>query len=146
VWRTASEEPTVIRNEVGGDRFDRFDVGVQPRDIAASGGDVWLVACGTPGTVVRLDAETGDVLATIPAGGAVCPYQYLATGNPISIAAGEGVWVTDALNGTISRISETTNQVDAPIRVGDIPTAVAVGLGSVWVIVDGTESPSPPTS
>jgi DNA-binding beta-propeller fold protein YncE len=119
---------------------------VQPRDIAASGGDVWLVACGTPGTVVRLDAQTGDVSAPIPAGGAVCGYEFLATG-PISIAAGdEGVWDTDALNGTISRISEITNQVGAPIRVGDIPTAVAVGLGSVWVIVDGTESPSPPAS
>jgi class 3 adenylate cyclase/streptogramin lyase len=145
VWRTWSEYPTVIRNEVTRDRFDRFDVGVLPRDIAVSGGDVWLVACGTPGTVVRLDAQTGDVSAPIPAGGAVCP--YFTTGNPISIAAGgEGVWVTDALNGTISRISETTNQVDAPIRVGDTPAAVAVGLGSVWVVVDGEASPSPSTS
>jgi YVTN family beta-propeller protein len=127
------------------DRFDRFDVGVLPRDIAVSGGDVWLVACGTPGTVVRLDAQTGEVAAPIPAGGAVCP--YFTTGNPISIASGgEAVWVTDALNGTISRISETTNQVDAPIRVGDTPAAVAVGLGSVWVVVDGEASPSPSTS
>jgi YVTN family beta-propeller protein len=71
----------------------------------------------------------------------------LRAGNPISIAAGgEGVWVTDALNGTVSRINETTNQVDAPIRVGDMPTAVAVGLGSVWVTIDREVSPPPPTS
>jgi class 3 adenylate cyclase/DNA-binding beta-propeller fold protein YncE len=147
VWRTVSEESTALRYEVTRDRFDRFDVGVQPRDIAASGGDVWLVACGTPGTVVRLDAQTGDVSASIPAGGAVCQYQYLATGNPISIAEGAGgVWVTDALNGTISKISETTNQVDPPIRVGETATAIVVGLGSVWVAVDGEASPSPSTS
>ena len=76
---------------------------------------------------------------------AVCP--YISLGNRISIAAGrEGVWVTDGANGTVSRIPEVTNQVDAPIRVGDSPTAVAVGLGSVWITVNGKESPSPSTS
>jgi streptogramin lyase len=57
-----------------------------------------------------------------------------------------GVWVTDAVNGAISRIDQTTNQVDPPIRVSDTPTAIAVGLGSVWVTVNGETSPSPSTS
>jgi DNA-binding beta-propeller fold protein YncE len=54
--------------------------------------------------------------------------------------------VTDAVNGTIVRIDDTTNQVDVPIRVGETPTAIVVGLRSVWVAVDGEVSPSPSTS
>jgi DNA-binding beta-propeller fold protein YncE len=95
--------------------------------------------------VVRIDAATGEVAATVSAGGAVCP--YLRSGDPVDITAGDGsIWVTDAVNGSVSRIAETTNQADEPIRVGDTPTAIAVGLGSVWVAVDGKESPSPSTS
>ena len=45
--------------------------------------------------------------------------------------------VIDAPNGTVSRIRSLNNQPDAPIHVGDTPTAVAVGLGSVWITVDG---------
>jgi hypothetical protein len=146
VWATLSEDPAAFKAPLTGGPFERFDIGVQPRDVAVFGGDVWVVACGTPGTVVRLDGRTAEVSAQISAGGARCGYGALAASNPISIAAGgEGVWVTDALNGTISRISDITNQVDAPIRVGDMPTAVAVGLGSVWVVVDGTESTPSPT-
>lgn len=117
------------------------------RGIAVFGDSAWGAACGTPGTVYRVDARTGEVLATISAGGAVCPYSSFVKGNRISVAAGtEGVWVTDAPNGTVSRIQTATNQVETPINVGDTPTAVAVGLGSVWVTVNGEESPSPSTS
>jgi DNA-binding beta-propeller fold protein YncE len=132
--------------EVVSGRFEPFQVGIAPRAIAAFAGDVWVTACGTPGTVLRVDAQTGDVTETIPAGGAVCP-RGVSAPTPIAIAAGEeGVWVTDGVNGTVSRIREIDNQVLAPVRVGDIPTAVAVGLGSVWVTVNGEESPSPSTS
>ena len=71
----------------------------------------------------------------------MCPYAPQA-GNPIVIAAGdEGVWVSDGVNGTISKIDQTTDEVASPIKVGETPTAIADGLGSVWVTVDGTESP-----
>jgi serine/threonine protein kinase len=145
VWRTWSEVSTVVRHDVMSGGFQRFDLGIAPRDIAINGSDVWLVACGIPGTVIRLDSQAGRVSASIPAGGAVCP--YFTGGNPISIAAGkEGVWVTDAVNQTVSRIDETSNQVEPPIRIGDTLTAVTVGLGSVWVTVDGEVSPSRSTS
>jgi hypothetical protein len=140
VWQMYTLLPNVGRFEVGTGRFDLVDVGVVPRVIAVFGGDVWLAACGTPGTVVRVDAHTGEVTATIAAGGSVCSVlKGFAAGT--SIAAGaEGVWVTDGVNGTVSRIREVDNHAELPIRVGEIPKAVAVGLGSVWVAVDGTAS------
>jgi class 3 adenylate cyclase len=145
VWETFSEFPQAGRHDAATSDFRRFDVGVQPRGIALTGTDVWFAGCGTPGTVVRVNSLTGDVLATLSAGGAVCP--YFEQGNAILLAAGQdGVWVTDAVNGTVARIDDTTNQVDAPIRVGETPTAIVVGLGSVWVAVDGEVSPSPSTS
>jgi hypothetical protein len=136
VWR--SDETGSNRYDIATDRFVHVEADVTPRAISAFGGDVWIASCGTPATVTRLDAGTGQVVATIAAGGARCPYVGV-TGNRISVAAdGTGVWVTDGVNGTVSRVSDATNQVDAPIRIGDAPTAVAVGLKSVWVTVDGT--------
>jgi streptogramin lyase/tRNA A-37 threonylcarbamoyl transferase component Bud32 len=123
---------------------DSTDLQIGPRGLSAYRDSAWVAACGTPGTVIRID-ETGDK-TTIAAGGALCRQNFQIT-KPIAIAAGaEGVWVTDGVNGTVSRIQNATNQVDAPIRVGDTPTAVAAGLGSVWVTVDGEGSPSPSTS
>jgi len=124
-----------------------FQPGVIARALSASGGSLWIQTCGTPGSVLRVDAQTHKVTATIPAGGGVCPYPVGNLGTPFSVAAGaEGVWVIDSVNGTVGRIRETTNQVDRPIRVGDTTTAVAVGLGAVWVAVDGKASPSPSAS
>jgi hypothetical protein len=140
VWQMSNLFPTVGRFEVGESRFDLVDVGVVPLAIAVSGADVWLATCGTPGTVVRVEAQTGQVGASIAAGGSECVAPFRAV-TAVSIAAGvEGVWVSDAVNGTVSTISEVTNQVGTPLKVGDTPTAIAVGLGSVWVVVDGTSS------
>jgi DNA-binding beta-propeller fold protein YncE len=145
VWETFSDYPKLARYEIATSDFRRIDLSFLPRDVTAAGNDVWIAACGTPGTVIRLDAG-GEISATIPAGGAVCP-GATSNGEPIVLAFGDdGLWVTDAVNGSISRIDELTNQVDPPIRVGDKPTAIAVGLGSVWVAVDGEVSSSPSTS
>jgi tRNA A-37 threonylcarbamoyl transferase component Bud32 len=145
LW-VANDAGGLYRYEISTGKLDRFQLQVPARALAATQSDVWVTGCGTPGTVIRIDARTGEVLATIAAGGAVCP--YVNAGNQISVAAGpEGVWVTDGFNGTVSRIRETTNQVDAPIKIGDNPIAIAEGLTSVWVVLDGQEvSPSPSTS
>jgi tRNA A-37 threonylcarbamoyl transferase component Bud32 len=143
VWR--ADDSGSYRYDVATDRLARVETDITPRAISVFGGDAWIASCGTPATVIRLDARTGEVLATVAAGGAICP--YFRTGAPIAIAAGvEGVWVTDGANGTISSIRAASGQVDPPIRVGDSPTAIAVGLGSVWVTVDQEPSPSPSTS
>jgi YVTN family beta-propeller protein len=54
---------------------------------------------------------------------------------PVDITVGGGaVWVTNSLDGTVSRVDLVTLEV-AEIRVGSSPEGVAVGDSSVWVAV-----------
>jgi serine/threonine-protein kinase len=149
VWVASALVGSLFRGDISSGIVDMFHIGVVPRSLSVTGDDVWVAACGTPGTVVRVDAHSGELVSTIAAGGAICPNLSTA-GTKISIAAtADGAWVTDGFNGTVSQIGGVTNQVGAPIRIGDYPVAIAVGLGSVWVTVDGEDqevSPSPSTS
>lgn len=54
---------------------------------------------------------------------------------PQAVAAGEGaLWVTNAGEGTVSRIDLRTQETDGePIPVDPIPSGIAAGEGSVWV-------------
>jgi hypothetical protein len=59
----------------------------------------------------------------------------------MAVAADDrAVWVTDTVNGTVSRIVILSDAASAPVEVGKLPTDVALGLGSVWVVVDGSAS------
>ena len=126
-----------IREEIG-PLPAGFDSG--PSAVTVSDGAVWL-AHGEE--VSRIDPETNDVVATVPAGGNW-------SGN---IAAGEGaVWVVEtgvlkvrkpeggAVNG-ISRIDPASDSVTATIPVPGVgigsggapgPDIVAAGAGAVW--------------
>jgi DNA-binding beta-propeller fold protein YncE len=71
-------------------------------------------------------------MATIAAGGGNTDTD------PIRLVADDrDVWVTDAVNGTVSKIMILGGQVSLPTDVGKTPTGIAVGLGSVWVTVNG---------
>jgi YVTN family beta-propeller protein len=105
-------------------------------DIVTQGSAVWVATFGTPGAVLRLDAISGRVHDTIPAGGGAA--EFPGPGKPMRLAVDDrNVWVTDGVNGTISRIVIVSSQVLSPTDLGKSPTGVAVGLGSVWVSVDG---------
>jgi virginiamycin B lyase len=55
---------------------------------------------------------------------------------PVSIVMGEGsIWVANQGDGTISRISPTTNRVVARIQVGGAPIGLAVDSKGVWVAI-----------
>ena len=59
------------------------------------------------------------------------------------VAAGEGaVWVTNAEQGSISRVDAATRRVVQPITVGRDPAGVAAGDGAVWVTNSGDRSVS----
>ena len=74
--------------------------------------------------------------------------QAIAVGNaPSAIAFGEGaVWVTNRVDGTISRIDPETNAVTSTVEVGASPTAIGIGEGATWVANagDGTVARLPP--
>jgi YVTN family beta-propeller protein len=56
--------------------------------------------------------------------------------DPVAVAVGGGsVWVTNYLDGTVSRVDPTMNEVVATIEVGPHPDHIAVGEGGVWVVV-----------
>jgi YVTN family beta-propeller protein len=111
-------------------------MGITPNGVAIGGGSVWVVASATPGILLQIDPLTGKRMAPpIRAGGGVSVIEEAV--HPIREAVdGNNVWVTDSLNGTISRYGIVSGQVSRPIDVGKYPTAIAVGLGSVWVTVD----------
>jgi YVTN family beta-propeller protein len=108
--------------------------------IDLQGDLVWVGTNGIPGTVYGVDASSGKITATIAAGAGKLqdPANPDPTIIPIRLAADDqNVWVADVVNGTINRVVIVSGQSALPIPIGTVPTGVAVGLGSVWVTVDG---------
>jgi len=69
-----------------------------------------------------LDSDTNRLVAEVPVGH-----------GPSAIAAGAGsVWVSNGLDGTVSRIDLETHDVRT-IDVGDAPAGLAFGARSLWV-------------
>ena len=73
--------------------------------------------------VVRLDPDTGAVLAWIPVGA-----------NPLASAwVGGQLWVPNIDDGTVSVIDPATNSVRTTFAVGKGPLAIAESGGDAWV-------------
>ena len=77
-----------------------------------------------PNSVGVIDAKTNKLIDQVPVGV-----------NPVAIAAGaSGVWAANVDEHTISRIDPTnTSARPRTITVGDYPSDIALGDGTVWV-------------
>jgi YVTN family beta-propeller protein len=113
-------------------------LGIPAAAITMSDGFLWVAS--TQGQVERIDPATGKVEATVAGGGS--PIDC-STGNctsdtsTLGIAEGQGIiWITNKVNGSISRILAAGTSPLREIATGQTPTGVAVGYGSVWVTVD----------
>jgi DNA-binding beta-propeller fold protein YncE len=72
--------------------------------------------------VTRIDTGEGPIAMTVGNG-------------PVDLAIGYGaVWVTNGLDGTVSRIDLLGNDVQV-VEVGASPEGIDTGGGSVWVAV-----------
>jgi ABC-type transport system substrate-binding protein/class 3 adenylate cyclase len=94
-----------------------------PSDLAAFGSSIW-VAEPSAGTVVRIDAASGQPTGSVP-----------VPGGPVALAAGAGrVWIASA-DGTLTGVDPTTAvpQLAWTVRVGRNPSGLAVMGGSAWV-------------
>lgn len=112
--------------------------GRYPLAAVSGRGSVWVASVAPAGVahgrLVRLDARTGRVMASIRVGW-----------SPSGLAAGAGsVWVADSigdgsrsrnrlpgLENAVSRINPRTNRVVATVHIPNVQT-VAVGDGMVW--------------
>lgn len=122
VW-VGGSDGTLVRMDPGTGARDQVDIGGAIDGLAATREAVWL-ADVLAGAVIRIDADSMQ-----------------STGRPIRIrgtidelvADDDSVWVLDKELGIVSRIDATTGSVIGTERVGDDPSDIDVGLGSVWV-------------
>ena len=83
-------------------------------------GSVW-VACRTDGEVLRIDPESGDVLARVPAQGAV------------AVTADEtSVWAVWREQGTVYRVDPQTDEVAGEIALFDDTPYIWARGGFLW--------------
>jgi YVTN family beta-propeller protein len=76
------------------------------------------------GTLTRIDAATGKVLASI---------QVRPKSHAILVAYGS-VWVTSAGESSLTRIDPQRNTASAEMSVHPLPRFIAAGAGSLWVL------------
>ena len=56
------------------------------------------------------------------------------SGGVDALVSGQGyVWVLSRSVGSLTQVDTTTNTAEQTIQVGEAPTALAAGLGAVWV-------------
>ena len=100
--------------------------------VAGGAAALWLGGRSGPAigenAVALINPKSGDVRAT-----------YGVGHDPGAVATGGGsVWVASALDGTVTRVDRSKQQV-VTIPVGGHPEALAYGAGSLWVGGDGRE-------
>jgi len=122
------------------------------RRPARLGGLVAVAALAAVSAIVVVTAGGGSGVRTAIAGdgaGAVDPRSgrvevsvHVGSG-PAGIASESGrVWVTNAADGTVTRIDAAAGHVDQTIPVRTSPAGIAAGAGAVWVAnsLDGSVS------
>ena len=137
LWVANFDDQTVTRVDVSSGRVVRtIPVGDTPIGIAATSEGVW-VADGVGG-LSRIDPSYNRLTST----------RVLAASDPGSpetlaprpvLAAFGSVWVVDP-DGLVARVDPRTGRRIASVDVGNLPSAIASGAGSVWVTngADGT--------
>jgi len=94
--------------------------------MAMASGSLWVANCDG-GEVYRIDPETAEVLAKIPAG--------MGPSGELNVVAGAGsIWAPDQTAGTISRINPATNAVVATVDVTPKTSYLAFGEGALWAV------------
>jgi YVTN family beta-propeller protein len=97
--------------------------------LELSGGGRTGLSAVTANSVGLIDPHTDRIVAQIPVGA-----------GPTRISAGQdAVWAVNQADATLSRIDYRTRAVRT-IAAPDTPTAVAAGVGSVWLLSGQTES------
>ena len=128
LWVGNLDDQSVTRVDVASRRAVRhIPLGDTPTGIAAAGTAVW-VTDGT-GDVSRIDARYDRVTLTKPLRASVGFFG--GTVRP-ALAAFRSIWIVSP-DGVVLRVDPASMQVVDSVAVGNVPSAIAAGAGSVWV-------------
>jgi YVTN family beta-propeller protein len=94
-----------------------------PVGIAAVGGDVWVASAGD-NELVRIDAQTRQVAATVAVGD-----------TPLRLAYdGSLLWVSVFGDDTVVAVDPLSNAIVTSVPLEGQPEGLAVGFDSLWVV------------
>ncbi len=115
----------ILRNDpASGDPLPQVDLrGVLfGFDFATGEGAVWAI--GDPRLLFKIDPETGDVAS-----------RMVLQNNPTDIAVGaSGIWLLDALAGTVTRLDPATGDVVASVHVNGVLDDAVANDEELWVL------------
>ncbi len=120
VWVTNTSAGKVFKvDPADGSVMLDVEVGAGAAGVALGAGSAW-VAVGSTGAVVRVDAESGEILATID----------VDDGGTGAVAFSDGsVWVSSFAGNAVYEIDPATNAV---VGSTDIQGATGLAPGSLW--------------
>jgi YVTN family beta-propeller protein len=143
LWVASMDEQSVTRVDAATGRVLRsIPLGGVPTALAATGDAVWT--SDQTGRIMRIDPEYNRAVTVkqLAAGSAASRGVYWPM-----VAAFGSVWVVDP-DGFVARLDHETGRQTASVEVGEEPTSITSGAGSLWVTngADGTVTRIDPTT
>jgi len=135
LWVANLDDRTVTRINLSSRRIQQtIPIGGAPTALAATPGAVWV--SDSTGQISQIDPEYDRLVPTLPL--AAVPLFRARTAWPMLAASGS-IWVVDP-DGYVAQIDPGSGRQTGSIDVGNEPSAVAAGAGSLWVAnsADGT--------
>ncbi|MGB3796319.1 MAG: YncE family protein [Alteraurantiacibacter sp.] len=94
--------------------------------MAMAFGSLWVANCDG-GEVYRINPETAQIIARIPAG--------MGPSGELNVVAGAGsIWAPNQTTGQIARIDPDTNSVSATIDAAQGTSYLAFGFDALWAV------------
>jgi serine/threonine-protein kinase len=122
LWLVNQFTDTILQVDGNGQQVSQHQVGQGPFGLVFAGESLWL-SSQNDGNVLQLDPATGQVQATVAAGG-----------KPGALAFdGQNVWVALEEQGQVVAIDPASTQITARYPAGQRPVALIVADGSLWV-------------
>lgn len=144
-WDIAIGDGAVWITNEGGDSVSRIDpdraevtatidVGALPGAVAATADAVWVTidrssSFDEEDGLVRIDPATNEVVDTLS----------IADPNDV-VETADGLWVSNFIDGTVTRIDPRAGEVRDTVDVGPNPTALATDGRALWALIDFGEA------
>ena len=123
----ADSDGTLVRMDPATEARDQTETDLSVGGMTTTRNALW-VAHIVAGELTEVDTESlRPVGRPIPIAGSVDQI----------VGSDDDVWILDQRAGTVTRLDTISRQVGRPIRVGDDPSDMGVGLGAVWVADHG---------